>query len=132
MRSGPLSAEAIVAGRAWRGCAAAAIALSLAGQPARAQTADALPPLELGHIPTYPTAAAARLACGRDVVVWADPDSGYYYPHWHRKYGATPHGAYTCLRAAIRADYWNTNPFAGGPATGRSFPIDPALLGPGV
>lgn len=99
---------------------------------ARAEDADRLPPLELGRIPQFPSETDAHQFCPHDVVVWADPASGYFYPHWHPKYARSPGGTFTCLREAKRAAYWNINPFADDPERGREFPIDPSLLDPGV
>jgi hypothetical protein len=89
---------------------------------------DELPPLELGHIPLFTTEAEARAGCARDAVVWADPQSGYFYPRWHPKYAHTQGGGLTCMQDALHADYWNINPFANNPERGREFPIDPSLL----
>jgi hypothetical protein len=83
-------------------------------------------PLDLAPVESFANPASAQRHCAGDVVVWADPASGYFHgPHSREFRGA--HGGFTCLRAAIGAGYWDTNPFAGGGGRGRSFPIDPSL-----
>ncbi len=102
---------------------------------ARADTPQALqdlPPMNLGPIPRFATDAIARDNCLGDFPVWADDTLGYFYPPGHPKYGRTPHGAFTCLKAAKKADYWNIDPFVDDPERGREFPIDPSLLSNGV
>lgn len=106
----------------------AAVAMLLTLTPAAAR-ADP-PPLELGSIPAFGTEAAAQHGCPGDIVVWADRDTGYFYPKARPEYGHTPGGAFTCWQAARHADYWNINPFSPleNPKAGREFPIDPSLL----
>lgn len=102
---------------------------------ARADTPQALkdlPPLDLGPIPRFATDALARENCFGDIPVWADESIGYFYPPSHPTYGHSPHGAFTCLKAAKRADYWNIDPFVDNPERGREFPIDPSLLSNGA
>ena len=91
-------------------------------------------PLQLGKIPEFATEREALRDCPGDLVVWADRDTGYFYPKARPQYGHTAAGAYTCLKAARQADYWDINPFSpyGDPKAGRDFPIDPSLLEPGV
>lgn len=86
------------------------------------------PPIELGNIPHLNTDDAGQ--CAADVVVWADSETGYFYPKSRPEYGQGRAGTFTCMKAAITADYWNINPFAalGGGKAGREFPIDPTLL----
>ena len=93
--------------------------------------ADDLLPIELGPIPRFPSEAASR--CPGDIVVWADRDSGYFYPKSRPQYGQTKGGVFTCLRAAKAADYWDIDPFSelGSSKAEREFPIDPSLLGYG-
>lgn len=102
--------------------------LLLLGSPAHAQP---LPPIELGPIPHFDTDEARR--CAGDIVVWADAGTGYFYPKSRPEYGHTSNGTFTCLAAALAANYWDVNPFSGfgGAKIGREFPIDPTLLGPG-
>lgn len=86
------------------------------------------PPIELGMIPHLDTDAAGQ--CIADIVVWADSDTGYFYPKSRPEYGHGTAGTFTCMKAAMTADYWNINPFSnlGGGKAGREFPIDPTLL----
>ena len=89
------------------------------------------PPIELGNIPHLDTDDARQ--CAADIVVWADPETGYFYPKSRPEYGHSKAGTFACMKAAMTADYWNINPFAtlGGAKAGREFPIDPTLLRPG-
>ncbi len=112
--------------------AAAALLLALPLLPAAAQDGGDAPPIVLKPIPHFSTEAAAREDCPGDAVVWADPVTGFFYPKFLPAYGHGPHGTYTCLDAARRADYWDANPFSDAPMKGREFPIDPSLLGAGV
>lgn len=99
----------------------------------RPQSLDELPPLHLGEIPHLADEAAAKAFCSRhDIVVWASPDIGLYYLGNSPEYGRRMPGFYSCLTLARRADYWDKNPFSTVPDSGRVFPIDPTLLGPGV
>jgi hypothetical protein len=102
----------------------------LAALPASAQPASNAPPMALGSLPMFATESEAKRACPRDVVVWADRDTGYFYPRSRPQYGHTPGGAYACFQAARRADYWDINPLSAlsNPKAGREFPIDPSLL----
>ncbi len=104
---------------------------SLAALAAFVLADDALPPIELGQIPAFASEAAAQHGCPRDLVVWADRDTGYFYPRSRPQFGHTSAGVFTCLDAARGANYWDINPFSpyGSPRAGREFPIDPALLG---
>lgn len=88
------------------------------------------PDLLLGQVTTFPSAAAARAACGGDRVVWADGYDGYLHDSMEPRYGTTPTGAYACERDARRANYWDTKPqtdMAGHP--GRVFPFTPVFVG---
>ncbi len=97
------------------------------------QSLSELPPLQLGNIPGAATEKAAQLLCEHhDIVIWASPDIGLYYLKNTPEYGHRLPGFYSCLSLARRADYWDNNPFSTVPDSGRVFPIDPALLGPGV
>ena len=102
----------------------AALLIAATSQP------DSLPPLELGHLPIFADESQAKRACGGDIVVWADRDTGYFYPRSRPQYGHTRAGAFACLKAAERAEYWDINPFSplANPKAGREFPIDPSLL----
>jgi len=106
------------------------LGISLAALAAFVLADDAQPPLELGQIPAFASEAAAQRGCPRDLVVWADRDTGYFYPRSRPQFGHTPAGVFTCLEAARGADYWDINPFSpyGNPKAGREFPIDPSLL----
>ena len=86
------------------------------------------PPIELGTIPHLDTDDGGQ--CPADIVVWADPETGYFYPKSRPEYGHGKTGTFACMKAAMTADYWNINPFAalGGAKAGREFPIDPTLL----
>ncbi len=112
--------------------ALAAFTLLIAAAPRTYAQADtAVPPLELGHIPTFGSEADAKREYPGDIVVWADHDTGYFCPRSRPQYGHTSGGAFTCLKSALGADYWDINPFSpfADPKAGREFPIDPALLG---
>jgi len=99
----------------------------------RPQGLDELPALQLGDIPRMADEAAAKAFCSRrDIVVWASPDIGLYYLPNAPEYGHRTQGFYSCLTLAKRANYWDKNPFSTVPDSGRVFPIDPELLGPGV
>jgi hypothetical protein len=106
-----------------------AVLLSWSGQ-ARADSdpKEALEdlPLDLGPVQSFADPASAQRHCGGDVVVWADPATGYFHGPRSREFRGA-HGGFTCLHAAAAAGYWDTNPFAGGNGRGRSFPIDPSL-----
>ena len=95
---------------------------------AEAGHAQQRPPLGLGNIPHLSTDDSGQ--CAADIVVWADPETGYFYPKSRLEYGRSKAGTFTCMKAAMTADYWNINPFSalGGAKAGREFPIDPALL----
>ncbi len=111
--------------------ASAAFALLItAARGVHAQADTAAPPLELGRIPTFGSETDAKRGCPSDIVVWADHDTGYFYPRSRPQYGHTSGGAFTCLKSALGADYWDINPFSpfANPKAGREFPIDPALL----
>ena len=103
----------------------------LAAAPAPAGNSGAADSaLLLGPLATYATPDAARLACGRDPVVWADRYEGFYYGPSEPKYGHTASGAYACRQDATRGNYWDTSPLssmAGHP--GKSFPFTPVLVG---
>lgn len=109
------------------GCALLGVgaASAWAGSPGEADQA-----LLLGAVPTFPTAEAARTACGPDQVVWADGYDGYYYGSGHAKYGATVTGGFACAQSAKRANYWDIaeQPGMQGHA-GRSFPFTPVFVG---
>lgn len=112
-----------------------AVCLSLAvawESPAHAQnsgTADA--DLLLGEIRTFPTEAAARAACGKDTVVWAERYAGYYFRHDEAGYGTKPQGAFACMHNAREGNYWDTNPMSvmGPSHPGRNFPYQPLPAG---
>lgn len=89
-----------------------------------AQTAAADPSeIDLGPIPQYLSEALAANACTPDGVVWTDRKTGYYYPKFVREYGKTPRGTFTCLQAAITADYWGWGVISSiGGHKGREFP----------
>ena len=110
--------------------ALAFVALLLA-VPARAENSGAADPgLLLGAIPTFGAEDAARLACGRDAVVWADRYEGFAYRPGEAKYGKTPAGSYACRQDAAAGNYWDTDPrssMTGHP--GRSFPFTPVFVG---
>ena len=93
-------------------------------------TGAAVPDLLLGPVTTFPSAAAARAACGGDRVVWADGYDGYLYDSTEPRYGTTSTGAYACEGDARRANYWDPKPrtdMAGHP--GRVFPFTPVFVG---
>lgn len=103
--------------------------LAAAAAPA-GNSGAADPALLLEPIATYPTQAAARLACGKDPVVWADRYEGFYYRLSEPKYGRSAAGAYACQHAAMGGNYWDTSPLssmAGHP--GKSFPFTPTAVG---
>ncbi len=111
----------------------AVLSIGSAMAQGRPQALDELPPLHLGDIPRLADEAAAAAFCSRhDIVVWASPDIGLYYLRTAPEYGHRMPGFYSCLTFARRADYWDKNPFSTVPDSGRVFPIDPSLLGPGV
>jgi hypothetical protein len=117
--------------RRWHAVGLAAWLTSAAAAPAAAANdGQAAPDLLLGPVPTYPTEAEARSACGKDAVVWADRYAGYYYLPGEAKFGATPDGAYACKKTAAQANYWDTDPrgsMSGQP--GRVFPYRPLYVG---
>ena len=79
--------------------------------------------IALGPIPKYADENAARAACAPDGVVWADSKTGFYYPKFFSDYGKTAHGAFTCYRQAVKADYWSPDPASDGGHKGREFPM---------
>ena len=83
-------------------------------------------PVGLDPVPGFADPAAAQRHCPGDAVVWPDPATGYFQPPGSSRFAAAT-GGFACLGDAMDAGYWDTNPFAGGPARSRSFPIDPAL-----
>jgi len=83
-------------------------------------------PLGLGPLPGFTDPDAAQRHCPRDAVVWPDPATGYFHPARSPRF-ASAKGGFACRADAVGAGYWDTNPFAGGPARSRAFPIDPAL-----
>jgi hypothetical protein len=99
--------------------------------PARAENSGAADPaLLLGTIKTFGAEDAARLACGRNAVVWADRYEGFAYGPSEPKYGKTATGSYACQQDAAAGNYWDTDPrssMAGHP--GRSFPFTPVFVG---
>ncbi len=106
------------------------LALVAAGPAPGGNPGTADPALLLGAIATYATPEAARLACGRDPVVWADRYEGFFYAPAEAKYGRTADGAYACRAEARRGNYWDTSPLssmAGHPS--KSFPFTPTFVG---
>ena len=93
------------------------VALVAAG-PAGAAGGD---PIKLGSIPRYGDESAAKAACAPHGVVWADAQSGFFYPKFHPDYGKSAHGADTCYSKAKKADYWNSRPRRTKAARGVSF-----------
>ena len=77
--------------------------------------------IQLGTIPSFADENSARAACASDPVVWADTKTGFFYPKFFSEYGKTAHSAYTCLKQARDADYWNLAPESSG-HEGREFP----------
>jgi hypothetical protein len=77
--------------------------------------------IQLGKIPRFADESSAQAACASDPVVWADRKTGFFYPKFFSEYGKTAHGAYTCLKQARDADYWNLAPESSG-HEGREFP----------
>lgn len=108
-----------------------ALVALLPAAPARAENSGAADPgLLLGAIRTFGAEDAARLACGRDAVVWADRYEGFAYGPGEAKYGNTAAGSYACQQDAAGGNYWDTDPrsrTAGRP--GRSFPFTPVFVG---
>lgn len=108
-----------------------AFATLLLAAPARAENSGAAEPgLLLGAIKTFRAEDAARQACGRDAVVWADRYEGYAYTPQEPKYGKTSTGSYACQQDAAAGNYFDTDPrssMAGHP--GRSFPFTPVFVG---
>jgi hypothetical protein len=98
----------------------AALLISIAHALAGESNADKFE-IPLGEIPRFADEASARAACASDPVVWADRKSGFFYPKFFSEYGKTLHGAYTCLKRARDADYWNLAPEFSG-HEGREFP----------
>ena len=98
---------------------------------ARAENSGAADPgLLLGAIRTFGAEDAARLACGRDAVVWADRYEGFAYGPGEPKYGRTNAGSYACRQEAAGGNYRDTDPrgrMTGHP--GRSFPFTPVFVG---
>lgn len=110
---------------------ALAFAILLLAAPARAENSGAAEPgLLLGAIKTFGAEDAARRACGRDAVVWADRYEGYAYTPQEPKYGKTSTGSYACQQDAAAGNYFDTDPrssMVGRP--GRSFPFTPVFVG---
>ncbi len=110
---------------------ALAFGLALLTIPARAENSGVPDPgLLLGMIRTFGAEDAARLACGRDAVVWADRYEGFAYGPGEAKYGKTAAGSYACRQDAAAGNYWDTDPrssMTGHP--GRSFPFTPVFVG---
>ena len=110
---------------------ALAFGLALLTVPAHAENSGAADPgLLLGAIRTFGAEDAARLACGRDAVVWADRYEGFAYGPGEAKYGKTAAGSYACRQDAATGNYWDTDPrssMTGHP--GRSFPFTPVFVG---
>ena len=79
--------------------------------------------IALGEIPRYADETAAQAACAPDSVVWADRKTGFFYPKFLPDYGKTQHGAFTCYKAATKADYWSLTPASDGGHKGREFPL---------
>jgi hypothetical protein len=102
---------------------AAAAAIVALACPAAAGDVRTNSKIELGAIPRFADETSALAACQPDNVVWADAESGFYYPKFFTEYGKTQHGAYTCYRQAKKADYWNISPDYDGGHKGREFPL---------
>lgn len=83
-------------------------------------------PMGLDPLPGFADPGSAQRRCPGDAVVWPDPATGYFHPPRSARFAAAL-GGFACLNEALEAGYWSTDPLAGGPAHGRSFPIDPAL-----
>lgn len=77
--------------------------LALVAGPSLARAGD--DEIKLGTVTGYPNEAAASAACP-DGVVWADRNSGFYYPKFAPEYGVTPNSVFTCYKQARSADYW--------------------------
>jgi hypothetical protein len=78
--------------------------------PAGASAESAAPALPAGAPPaaavaSYRTEAAAKAACGDDMVVWGGSDSRVFHSSGSRFYGATQRGAYLCRMQAELGGY---------------------------
>lgn len=92
-------------------------------EPGHANDSDNKFAIELGAIENYISETAAAAACSPDGVVWADRKTGYFYPRFAKEYGTSPYGAFTCFKAALKADYWGFGVSTDvGAKKGRVFP----------
>ena len=111
----------------------AAVLASLVAVGARADGANSGAPdpeIQIGPITTFASEAAARIACGRDGVVWADRYAGYVYFSREPQYGHTAQGSFACMHDAVAHNYWSTGPLGSmGHQAGRSFPYTPLFVG---
>ena len=81
------------------------------------------PEIELGPVTNYGSEAAAIKACRPSAAVWVDRKTGFYYPKFRDEYGRSPHGFFTCLKEAMKADYWGFGSIGDYESrVGRSFP----------
>ena len=95
--------------------------LSLLAKSALAGDAEPKFAIDLGNVPHYADEQSANAACNPDLVIWADRKTGFYYPKFFSEYGKTQYGFFTCLKLAVKADYWSLVPTPEG-HKGRTFP----------
>jgi hypothetical protein len=108
--------------RAWLH-AVIAVGFALAASARAGETNSPSSEIRLGDVPNFSDEASARAGCGADPVVWADRNSGFFYPKFHPDYAETPNGGYTCYSKAKKADYWSLTPEGDGGREGREFPL---------
>jgi hypothetical protein len=79
--------------------------------------------IELGSIRRFADETSARAACSPGGVVWADANTGFFYPKFHPDYGKSRHGVYTCYHEAEKPDYWSLTSCSNDARKGREFPL---------